>query len=87
MLVEQGFVMTDASEKVALGEPAASLAWDKGSRDTRGAPAGAVPTRELAVTLDLALLAQLASQYTLRLPRNAVRLRCGPVVHRYVPML
>lgn len=56
-MTEQCFIVTDTSEKFALGEPPPSLAWDECSGDTRGAPTGAVCARELAVALDLALLA------------------------------
>jgi hypothetical protein len=67
MLLEYRFVVADAGEQFPLCKPAATLARGERGGNTLRLEADAVCAWELAVALDLALLAQLASEHSLRL--------------------
>jgi hypothetical protein len=81
VLLEEGLVMPDAGEQFALGKPAAALAREQGGGNTAGVAADAVGARELAVALDLALLAQLARKHPLRFCPAALGVWSGRLVH------
>jgi hypothetical protein len=67
VLLEYGLVVADAGEQVPLREPAAALAREKRGRGALCLAPNAVGAGKLAVALDLALLAQLASEHPLGL--------------------
>lgn len=79
VLAEQCLVLPDSFEQFSLGEPAAALARNEGGRDTSSPCSGTVGAGKLAVTFYLALLAKLASQYSLSLLHRRAAGRSSPI--------
>jgi len=65
VLAKQILIFANAIQELPLGEPAPPWPRRQG-RDALRLEPGAVGTRELAITLDLALLAEKTGQYPLR---------------------
>ena len=70
VLLQHSLIVTDAGKQLSLGEAAATLAGEQGSRHALDLGPHTVGAGELAVALDLALLAELAGEHLLGFGRR-----------------